>query len=254
MAKKPDDFIAELWDYALQVPMREHPWFQGIAKHRWTREQIVIGEVQHYLRVRENPVYFGYRAVNAATERVPGLSEIVLENYLEELAGERSHVDIMFQFLEEGGISRADADNADPAPATLAAIEMILGHCQRRSALEGVAMLAFVEAQHGGYDGAAGIAYPELVGYYGFSEHAAETYKLHAEQDVGHGSRQIELIRKLAIDDDTQDRVRRAVKLGIEAWNLEWDGHIQAITGRREFWAGDRLNMRQVQVRLPQRT
>jgi pyrroloquinoline quinone (PQQ) biosynthesis protein C len=92
------------------------------------------------------------------------------------------------------------------------------------------------------------------VGYYGLSEHAAETYKLHAEQDVGHGSRQIDLIRKLAIDDDTQDRVRRAVKLGIEAWNLEWDGHIQAITGRREFWAGDRLNMRQVQVRLPQRT
>lgn len=253
MAKKPDDFIAEQWDYALQVPMREHPWFQGIAQHRWTREEIVIGEVQHYLRVRQNPVYFGYIAVNAATERVPGLTEVVLENYLEELAGERSHVDIMFQFLEEGGISREDADNADPAPGTLAAIEMILGHCQRRSALEGVAMLAFVEAQHGGADGAAGIAYPELVGHYGFSEYAAETYKLHAEQDVGHGTRQIELIRKLALDDDTQDRVRRAVKLGIEAWNYEWDGHVQAITGRRESWAGDRLDMRQVQVRLPQR-
>ncbi|MDA0797320.1 MAG: iron-containing redox enzyme family protein [Chloroflexi bacterium] len=126
MAQKPDDFIAELWDYALQVPMREHPWFQGIANHRWTREEIVIGEVQHYLRVRENPVYFGYIAVNAASERVPGLSEVVLENYMEELAGERSHVDIMFQFLEEGGISREDADNADPAPGTLAAIEMIL--------------------------------------------------------------------------------------------------------------------------------
>jgi pyrroloquinoline quinone (PQQ) biosynthesis protein C len=254
MPTKPDDFIAELWDYALQVPMREHPWFQGIANHGWTQEEIVIGEVQHYLRVRENPVYFGYIAVNAATERVPGLSEVVLENYMEELAGERSHVDIMFQFLEEGGISREEADNADPAPGTLAAIEMILGHCQRRSALEGVAMLAFVEDQHGGHDGAAGIAYPELVGYYGFSEHAAETYKIHAEQDISHGSRQIELIRKLALDDDTQDRVRRAVKLGIEAWNLEWDGHIQAITGRREFWAGDRLNMRPVNVRLPQRT
>jgi hypothetical protein len=106
--------------------MREHPWFQGIAHHRWTREEIIIGEVQHFLRVRQNPVYFDYIAVNAATERVPGLSGVVLENYLEELTGERSHMDIMFQFLEEGGISR---DNADNAPGTLAAIEMILGHC-----------------------------------------------------------------------------------------------------------------------------
>ena len=106
--------------------MREHPWFQGIAHHRWTREEIIIGVVQHFLRVRQNPVYFDYIAVNAATERVPGLSGVVLENYLEELTGERSHMDIMFQFLEEGGISR---DNADNAPGTLAAIEMILGHC-----------------------------------------------------------------------------------------------------------------------------
>ena len=248
-----DDFIAELWEYSLQVPMREHPWFQGIAQHRWTREEIIVGEVQHFLRVRQNPVYFGYIAVNAAIERQPGLSEVVLKNYMEELAGERSHVDIMFQFLEEGGVSREEADSADPAPGTLAAIEMILGHCQRRSALEGISMLAFVESQHGGLDGAAALAYPELVGYYGFSEHAAETYKIHAEQDVTHGSSQIEMIRLLATDEETQGRVRRAVKLGIEAWNLEWDGHVQAITGRREYWEGGRLLLRRPTVRLPQR-
>ena len=249
-----DDFIAELWDYAYQVPMREHPWFQGIAQHRWSREEIIVGEGQHYLRVRQNPVYFGYIAVNAAIERVPGLSEVVLENYMEELAGERSHVDIMYQFLEEGGVSREEADNADPAPGTLAAIEMILGHCQRRSALEGISMLAFVESQHGGTDGAAALAYPELIGYYGFSERAAETYKIHAEQDVGHGSRQVDMIRRLATDDEIQERVRRAVKLGIEAWNLEWDGHVQAITGRRDYWAGSVLRMRPTTIRLPQPT
>src|SRR6476646_1009349 len=30
----------------------QHPWFDGIIKHRWTKEQIILGEVQHYLRVR----------------------------------------------------------------------------------------------------------------------------------------------------------------------------------------------------------
>ncbi len=78
MPLSPDDFIAELWTIARQVPMIEHPWFKGIIEHRWTREQIVLGEVQHYLRVRTNPIFFGYIAVNAVSEKQYGLMEVVL--------------------------------------------------------------------------------------------------------------------------------------------------------------------------------
>src|ERR671937_1876857 len=247
----PNDFIAELWGYARQVPMLEHPWFQGIIQHRWTREQIVLGEVQHYLRVRTNPIFFGYIAVNAVNEKHYGLMDVVLENFMEELGGERTHVDIMLQFLEEAGISREEADRADPAPGTLAAIEMIIGGCQRRSALEGLALLSFVEDQHGGANGVAAQVYRELTGYYGFSKRAAETYYIHAEQDDSHGTRQIEAICRYATDAATQERVRRAVQLGITAFTLEWDGHVQAMTGRREFWSGVApLRLRQPQVRL----
>lgn len=248
----PDDFIQEMWDYTKGFPMREHPWFQGIAQHRFTREEVILGEVQHHLRVRENPVYFGYIAAHAAEERLPGLTDAVLMNYLEELGGERSHVDIMFEFLKEGGITREEADAALPTPGTFAAIEMILGHCERRSALEGIAMLAFVEAQHGGPDGAAAVAYPALVGHYGFSERAAETYRIHALEDIEHGSRQIEIVRRYATDDAAQDRLRKAVRLGLEAWNLEYDGHVQAITGKREYWGGtSRIKLGNPPVRLP---
>ena len=249
----PNEFIAELWSYAEEVPMGQHPWFQGILQHRWTRSQIILGEVQHYLRVRTNPIFFGYIAVNAVTEKQYELMEVVLENFTEELAGPRSHVDIMLQFLEEGGISREEADCAEPAPGTMAAIEMIVGGCQRRSALEGLALLSFTESQHGGPDRVAAQVYRELTGYYGFSKRAAETYQLHAEQDVGHGTRQIELIRHYATDQDTQEKVRRAVKLGVTAFTLEWDGHVQAMTGQREFWSGvASLRLRQPQVRLPE--
>src|SRR6266571_4314301 len=192
----PDQFTDELWGYAAEVPMEQHPWFRGIIEHRWTQEQIVLGEVQHYLRVRTNPIFFGYIAVNAVQEKNYGLMNVVLENFMEELGGERTHVDIMLQFLEEAGISRAEADQADPAPGTLAAIEMIVGGCQRRSALEGLALLSFVESQHGGPQGVAAKVYREMVGHYGFSERAAETYALHAEQDTGHGARQIEVIER----------------------------------------------------------
>jgi pyrroloquinoline quinone (PQQ) biosynthesis protein C len=233
-----DDFIAELWRYAEEVPMGEHPWFQGILNHRWSREQIILGEVQHYLRIRTNPIFFGYMAINAVADKNYELMQAVLENFMEELGGRRTHVDIMLQFLEEGGISREEADRAEPAPGTLAAIEMITGCCQRRSALEGVAMLAFVESQLGGEGKVSAKVYKELTGHYGFSPRAAETYRLHAQQDEGHGSRQIDAIRLLAGDEATQDKVRAAVKLGLTAFTLEWDGHVQAITGKREFWSG----------------
>ena len=187
-AMSPDELIGELWGFAQEVPMEQHPWFQGIIQHRWSREQIILGEVQHYLRVRTNPVFFGYIAVNAVADKQYGLMEVVLENFMEELSSPRSHPDVLLQFLEEGGISREEADSAEPTPGTMAAIEMITGCCQRRSALEGVAMLSFVESQHGGPDGVAAKVYRELRGYYGFSERAAETYRLHAEQDSGHGA------------------------------------------------------------------
>ncbi|MGH7771480.1 MAG: iron-containing redox enzyme family protein [Candidatus Binatia bacterium] len=233
--------------------MGEHPWFQGILQHRWSKSQIILGEVQHYLRVRTNPIFFGYIAVNAVTEKNYGLMEVVLENFMEELSGPRTHVDIMLQFLEEGGVSREEADRAEKAPGTMAAIEMIIGCCQRRSALEGVAMLSFVESQLGGAGKVSDKVFRELTGYYGFSELAAETYKLHADQDEGHGGRQIEAIRRYATDQETQDKVRAAVKLGLTAFSLEWDGHVQAMTGMREFWSGvSPLRMRQPQVRLPE--
>lgn len=234
----PDEFITELWGYANEVPMEQHPWFQGIFQHRWTREQIIRGEVQHYLRVRTNPIFFGFIAINAVAEKQYGLMDVVLENFMEELSGPRTHVDIVLQFLEAGGISREEADRAEPAPGTMAAIEMIVGGCQRLSALEGLALLSFVESQHGGTEGVAAKAFRELTGFYGFSERAAETYRIHAEQDVGHGARQIEVIRRYATDPETQERVRQAVKLGVAAFTLEWDGHVQAITGQREFWGG----------------
>jgi pyrroloquinoline quinone (PQQ) biosynthesis protein C len=192
-------------------------------------------------------------AINAVAEKNYQLMQAVLENFMEELAGPRTHVDIMLQFLEEGGISREEADRAEPAPGTLAAIEMIIGCCQRRSALEGVAMLAFVESQLGGTDKVSDNVYRELTGHYGFSPRAAETYRLHAQQDEGHGQRQVDAIRLLANDQQTQDKVRAAVKLGLTAFTLEWDGHVQAMTGKREFWSGvANLQVRQPTVRLPE--
>src|ERR687897_717332 len=77
-----DAFIEELWSYAREVPMEQHPWFQGILTHRWSREQIILGEVQHYLRVRTNPIFFGYMAVNAVSAKEYAVMDTVPEKFI----------------------------------------------------------------------------------------------------------------------------------------------------------------------------
>jgi len=243
----PDAFIAELWAYARTIAMDEHPWFKRIVEHRWSKEQIVQGEVQHYLRIRGNAIFFSHIAIKAAEEHQYELLNVLLENIIEELSGEKSHMDICLQLLEEGGISQAAADQAEPAPGTMACIEMINGFCARHSAIEGMAALAFTEAQQGGPGGVAEKLYAELIGHYGFSEYGAENYRVHAIEDVGHGGRQIDQLRQWATTPEWQARIRHAVKLGLTAFTLEWDGHVQAMTGRREWWAG----LSPLQLELP---
>src|SRR5207244_2800723 len=161
--------------------------------------------VQHYLRIRTNPIFFGYMAINAVADKNYELMGAVLENFMEELAGPRTHMDISLQFLEEGGITREAADRAEPAPGTLAAIEMIIGCCQRRSALEGVAMLAFVESQLGGMGKVSDKVYRELTGYYEFSLSAEETYYIDSEYDEGQRKPQHVANRLLSISNATQN-------------------------------------------------
>lgn len=234
--------------------MGEHPWFKGIIEHRWTKEQVVLGELQHYLRVRGNAIFFGNIAIRAAEDRQYGLMNVLLENIIEELSGPKSHTDICLQLLEEGGITQQIADSAELAPGTMACIEMINGFCARHSAIEGMASLAFTEAQQGGQGGVAEKLYAELVGHYGFSEHAAENYRVHAVEDEGHGGRQIDALRDHATSDEWQAKIAHAVKLGLTAFTLEWDGHVQAMTSKREWWPGTGgLELRLPAVRFKER-
>jgi len=78
-AKDPDAFIDELWGYAHALEMREHTWFKGVREHRWTRDQIVRAEIQHYLRVRCNPIFFGYIVAEVHVERARDHARGLLE-------------------------------------------------------------------------------------------------------------------------------------------------------------------------------
>ncbi len=88
--KSPQDFIEELWSYTEEVPMEQHPWFHGIIHHRWTPEQIILGEIQHYHRVRTNAIHWGYIMINTVPERPYEFMDAVLDNFNERSAWRRS--------------------------------------------------------------------------------------------------------------------------------------------------------------------
>lgn len=43
-----------LWQVALQMRSGGHPWFRGVIERSLSREQVVLGELQHFLRVLRN--------------------------------------------------------------------------------------------------------------------------------------------------------------------------------------------------------
>ena len=96
---------------------------------------------------------------------------------MEELVGERTHVDIMLQVHRGSRITREQADRADPAPGTLAAIESSV--LLQNALAEGVrssrtrAMPADLEGAPHGYSKSRRSTYLQRAG---------ATYELHASR------------------------------------------------------------------------
>ena len=232
-------FRQDLLDLAEQVPFLSHPWFQEVIHHRLKREQIILGEQQHYLRVRRNADIFGPIVTCAAREGDYETFDIARSNFKDEMCGRRSHCDIMYQFLEIEGIGRDAADKVAPTPGTMAAIAMLTNASTSFSALEQLAMLSLAELQYGGAEGVASQMYQALCDY-GFSHRAAETYFVHVESDAEHGPAQINyLVQRAEREPALVNRLLEAARYGLIAFKFEWDGHYQAATRNLHwYWNG----------------
>jgi len=239
--RSTDTFKNELLYLTRNIPMIKHPWFQGIITGKFTKDQIIKGELQHYLRVRRNNEIFGAIVAKASQDLDYEALEISLENYKDEVLGKKTHADLMYQFLEDAKISREHADSVIPTAGSIAAISMLLESTKTMSALESIALMSLPEYQNGGQKGVAAQVYEKLTKHYEFSEYAAETFKVHAYADVHHGEKQILfLARKVEQDNSLKERILQAASFGIVAFNFEWDGHYQAATGNPyAHWCGE---------------
>jgi len=229
--------IEEFKAVADPIPAREHPWFQGVIAGEFTIEQLVLGEQQHYLRGRLNDRIFGPILRKAIDEGDPEVAEIAYDNFDEEVGGAKTHGDLMYQFLETHGITREQAAAVEPMPGTMAAIAMLTDSIHDMTALEAMAMMSLPELQNGPISAEM---YKALREIYGFDHYTAETYSVHSEADIGHGEVQLALLAdKVGETPELKPVVLRAMRFGVNAFNFEWDGHFQALSGDEHYhWKG----------------
>lgn len=234
-SETPAQLKEEFWRHAEQIPTMQHPWFQGLINGELTDQQILAGEQQHYLRGRLNGKIFGAILEAATRESDEEVLAIAEANYQEEMGGPKTHGDLMFQFLEAHGMTQEEAAATEPMPGTMAAISMLTDSVRNMSALEGLAMMTLPERQNADVSAAV---YEALKDRY--SDYAIATYKVHATVDVEHGDTQLDLLaHKVMADPSIKPQILRAIKFGLIAFKLEWDGHQQAATGNEYFhWAG----------------
>ncbi len=82
--------------------------------------------------------------------------------------------------------------------------------------------------------------HPALTANTSFSDYEIDTYRVHAEADVEHGDRQLELLAHKAKDDiSIRSMIVGCMAYGVQAFNHNWDGQYQAAVDNPYFrWPG----------------
>ncbi len=208
------------------------PWFKAIFNGDLTKEQIIRGEIQHYLRVRSNSRFLGNLVASAEEQWDHKTFEIARENYKDEMCEKRSHSDLMYAILKDAGITKEDVRKVKQTPGTIAALSMLRSASTIFSPVAQLAIFALPELQYGGRDGMAARMYNVLTEKYGFSHEAAITYHVHEFADAVHGPKQINhIIKRVEEEPELEAEVLFALEYGLIAFNYAWDGSYQAAVG-----------------------
>jgi thiaminase/transcriptional activator TenA len=128
-----DRFTNELWRGSADIydAILAHPFFAGLTDGRLEQDAFVFYVVQDAIYLR------GYaQALAAVASRAPGAAgtEVFARHAAEIVTVERTLHDSL---LADLGIDPASADEAEPAPTTLAYVSYLLATCRGGSYAEG---------------------------------------------------------------------------------------------------------------------
>jgi len=217
------------------LPFAEHPFWRAVRSHELTYEQVIQGEVQHWLRTRAGQP-LRRNALTLAKKVSPPIFEALLQTYLEECTHDAtgpSHLDLVERLVTLGGVSKDQLDCSSNTPGNAAAIALYRDIGTRGA---GCHMLGAgtVEYFYSQLSPRIYTAYTEL---YGMSDAQAETYRIHGAMDAEHAERAFEILDHAA-DLHGWSTVEASVRDAFVATSLHYDGMFQAATGELGYWNG----------------
>ena len=226
------EHLLDLYD---MFPFHNHPFWKAVMKKELSPEEVLRGEGQHYLRTKAGQILR-----REAMEKCLAIStvmwESIIETYLEECTeddGTPTHLDMIIRFLTENGITKENLIHYENTPGNIAAISLYKSISDRGVGCHiiGAGMVEYF------YSHLSPLIFESYTKKYGFSEHSAETYKIHGTMDQTHAQRAFDVVQE-ALRIHGEKLIENSVRDAFVATSLHYDGMLQAATNTTSYWNG----------------
>ena len=193
----------------------KHPFYLAWARGELSEQALADYAKQYYHHVAAFPTYLS--AVHSRCDDQVTRKQ-VLNNLIDEEAGDPNHPDLWKQFARSLGVSNEQIATSAKQPETVALIGTFRNVCGQYSTAEGLAALYAYESQipeicESKIDG--------LKKHYGFTDpEAYEYFSVHIEADREHSAAEREMLNA-HVNETNINPVRNSVNTVLDAlWNL----------------------------------
>ena len=192
-----------------------HPFYLAWTRGELSKEALIDYAQQYYQHVAAFPTYLS--AVHAKCDDQTTRRQI-LNNLIDEEAGDPNHPELWLQFAEALGTSRAEVRSAARQPETTALIETFRSVCGEEVTADGLAALYAYESQ---IPAVSESKIDGLKKHYGFEDPKAYGYfSVHVEADREHSAAEREMLRE-QVTDENAPSVKASVDRVLTAlWDL----------------------------------
>jgi pyrroloquinoline-quinone synthase len=192
-----------------------HPFYLAWTRGELSREALKDYAQQYYHHVAAFPTYLS--AVHAKCDDQPTRRQ-VLQNLIDEEAGNPNHPELWLQFAEKLGATADQVRATEKQPETAALIDTFRSVCANGQTAEGLAALYAYESQiptvsESKIDG--------LKKHYGMTDPKSyEYFSVHIEADREHSAAEREMLEQ-HVNDTNAPAVKASVDRVLNAlWNL----------------------------------
>lgn len=194
--------------------MLSHPFYEAWNRGELDRQTLGQYARQYYAQVRAFPAYVS--AVHSQFPQDLEARKLLLENLIEEEAGDDNHPELWLRFAEGLGEDRAAVEEAELLPETRDSVERLIA-LTRQGPIEGLAALYAYESQ---IPEVAKTKREGLSAFYGLDDaRSTAFFSVHEQADIAHSQAEAELLARLC---DSPEKEEQAVAAAAEGARALW--------------------------------